>query len=80
MMNPSPVWVTVEDPESSVSESRIIDKDMPVVDCVSHSEDGRSEPADPIGEFADDDDLESKDNIQDNEEANVTMDMATDRL
>jgi hypothetical protein len=29
MMNPPPVWVTVEDPESSVSEERIIDQDMP---------------------------------------------------
>jgi hypothetical protein len=52
MMNPPPVWVNIEDAESSVENDRIIDKDMPVVDGVSHSEDGRSEPADPKGEVA----------------------------
>jgi hypothetical protein len=69
MMNPEPVFVNIEDPESSVSEDRIIDQDMSVADGVSRGEDAGSEQVDPKGEVDDDDDLGSKDNIQDNEEA-----------
>jgi hypothetical protein len=69
MMNPPPVWVNIEDAESSVSEDRIIDQDMPVADGVSRGEDSGPEQIEPKGEVDDDDDLGSKDNIQDNEEA-----------
>jgi hypothetical protein len=43
MMNPQPIWVNVLDEESSVSEGRIIDQDMPEVAQESAEEDDEPE-------------------------------------